>query len=45
MSYSRRSKIVLLCLLANILVFLVLFLSQPGGDDVRQGKHSSLCKS
>ena len=45
MSYSRRSKIILLCLLANILVFLVLFLLQPGGDDVRQGKYLSLCTS
>ncbi|CAB3990504.1 Fukutin-related [Paramuricea clavata] len=38
MYYSRRYQILFLCLLLNILVFLLLFLSQPGANDHTEGK-------
>ena len=40
MKYSTRSQIILLCLLVNIFIFLLLFLSQPGtSDQNKPGKY------
>ena len=42
MNLSRRSQILLLCLLVNILVFLLLFVSRPGVNDNKPGSYGKL---